>query len=129
MRCFFCEFLFCVCVCLCDIVLSVSHSFVVTCWERTHFLALLYVMFSSVFVTIPYGILGPVWYLSISIPDRCASSLLLQHKRLNLYLSLGTMCKWWHSQVILFTWMFCTFLSLFFLLKKPLNENETVLNY
>ena len=57
-------------------VFAMSCSLVVTCWERTHFLALLYVMFSSVCVTFPYGILGPVWYLSVSIPDRCLLSLL-----------------------------------------------------
>ena len=34
------------------------------------FLALLCVMFSCVFVTFPYGILGQVWYLIVSIPDR-----------------------------------------------------------
>ena len=32
---------------------------------------LLYVMFSSVFVTFPYGVLGQVWYLIVSIPDLC----------------------------------------------------------
>ena len=35
------------------------------------FLALLYVMFSCVFVTFPCGILGQVWYLIISNPDLC----------------------------------------------------------
>ena len=29
------------------------------------------VMFSCVFVTCPYGYLGQVWYLMISIPDLC----------------------------------------------------------
>ena len=67
MRYIFCSsFLFC--VCLCNIVLSVSCSLVVTCWD---FLDLLYVMFSCVFVTFPYGILGQVLYLIISIPDLC----------------------------------------------------------
>ena len=42
----------CVCVCVC--------SLVVTCWERTDLLALLYVMFSCTFVTFPYGVLGQV---------------------------------------------------------------------
>ena len=35
------------------------------------FLALLYVMFSCVFVTFPYGVLGLVWLLIVSIPDIC----------------------------------------------------------
>ena len=52
-------------------VLSVPCSLVVTCWERADLLALLYGMFSCVFVTFPYGILGQVWYLIESIPDLC----------------------------------------------------------
>ena len=35
------------------------------------FLALLYVMFSCIFVTFPYGILGQMWYLIVLIPDLC----------------------------------------------------------
>ena len=30
-----------------------------------------FVMFNSVFVTFPCGILGQVWYLIVSIPDLC----------------------------------------------------------
>ena len=33
--------------------------------------ALLYVIFSCLFVTFPYGVLGQVWYLIVSIPDIC----------------------------------------------------------
>ena len=65
----FCYFVFC--VCLCHTVLSVSCSLVITCWERVDLLALLYVMFSCVFVTFLYGILGQVWYLIVLIPDLC----------------------------------------------------------
>ena len=43
----------------------------VTCWERTDLLALLCVMFSFVFVTFQYDVLGHVWYLIVSNPDRC----------------------------------------------------------
>ena len=39
------------------IVLAVLCSLVVTCSEKADFLALLYVMFSCVFVTFPYGII------------------------------------------------------------------------
>ena len=35
------------------------------------FLSLLYVMFSCVFFSFPYDILGQVWYLIVSIPDLC----------------------------------------------------------
>ena len=48
--------------------MSVSCSLVVVCWERVDLLALLYVMFPSVFVTFPYGVLGQVQYLIVSIP-------------------------------------------------------------
>ena len=59
------------CICLCHIVLSVSCSLVVTCWERFGLLALLYVTCCSVFVTFPYCVLGQVWYLIVLIPDLC----------------------------------------------------------
>ena len=48
------------CVCLCHIVLSVSCSLMFTCWERADVLALVYVAFSCLFVTFPYGILSQV---------------------------------------------------------------------
>ena len=49
---------------VCHAVLSVQCSLVVTCWVTAGLLALLYVMFSYVFVTSPYGVLGKVWYLT-----------------------------------------------------------------
>ena len=36
---------------------------------KADFLALLCLMFSCVIVTFPYGDLGQVWYLIVSIPD------------------------------------------------------------
>ena len=45
-------------------------------WERADLLALLCQMFSCVFVTCHYCVLGQVWYLIVSIPDICLSSLL-----------------------------------------------------
>ena len=48
-----------------------SCSLVVICWERANFMALYYEMYSCVFVTFPYGILGQVWYLIVLIPDLC----------------------------------------------------------
>ena len=51
--------------------MSVSCSLVGTCWERADLLALLYVVFFCVFVALPYGVLGQVWYLIVSIPDNC----------------------------------------------------------
>ena len=69
--------------CLCHAVLSVSCSLVVTCWDRTGLLSLLYVMFPCVFVTFPHGVLGQVWYLFVSIPDLCL--LPYFHMTLNIY--------------------------------------------
>ena len=43
----------------------------VTCLEKAVLLALLYVMFSCVFVNFPSGVIGQVWYFIVSIPDLC----------------------------------------------------------
>ena len=56
---------------VCHTVLSVPCSLVITCWERADLLAFLYLMFSCVFVTFPYSVLGQVWYLIVLIPDLC----------------------------------------------------------
>ena len=56
---------------VCQAVLSIDCSLVVSCRESANLLALLYVMFSCVFVTFPCGVLGQVWYLIESIPDLC----------------------------------------------------------
>ena len=56
-------------VCLYYAALSVPYSLVITSWERADLLALLCVMFSCVLVTFPYGVLGQMWYLIVSIPD------------------------------------------------------------
>ena len=59
---------------------SVHCCLVVICWERADILSLLCVMFSCVFVTFPYGILGQVWYLIVLILDRCRLSYLVTYK-------------------------------------------------
>ena len=53
------------------ILIIISNA---TIAKVTDLLALLYVMFSCVFVTFPYGVLGQVWYLIVSIPDLCLLS-------------------------------------------------------
>ena len=60
MWCFFCGsfLLFMFHVCLYYTVLCVPCSLVITCWERVGLLAILCVMFSSYFVTFPYGVSG-----------------------------------------------------------------------
>ena len=68
-RCFFCGFFLLLTFRVCNIVMSVHCSLVVTCRERASLLALLYLMFSCVFVTFPCGALGKVRYLIMSIPD------------------------------------------------------------
>ena len=40
---------------------------------------LLFVVFNCVFVTFPFGILGQVWYLIVSIPDLCQLSYFLKY--------------------------------------------------
>ena len=58
------------------------HYVIVVFPDHTHFLwspvgkrlttwPFLYMLFSCVFVTFPFGILGQVWYLIVSIPDLC----------------------------------------------------------
>ena len=61
--------IFVICVSCVSDILSVPRSLVVTCWERTDLLDLLYVMLSCVFVTFAYGALGRLWHLIVSIPD------------------------------------------------------------
>ena len=59
--------------CVCYAFASVYCCPVVTCSERAGFLAT-FVMLNHIFVTFPYGILGQVWYLMVSIPDICQLS-------------------------------------------------------
>ena len=49
---------------------SVYTCFVVTCWERADLLALVRGVYCE-FVTFPFGILGQVLYVIVSIPDLC----------------------------------------------------------
>ena len=57
-------------ICFKYAVLSVPCSLVIICWERSGLLALVCVL-SYEFFTLPYGVYGQVWYLSVSIPDLC----------------------------------------------------------
>ena len=50
---------------------------VITCWEGADLLALLFVMFSCVFVTFSHGVLHQVWYLVLSILNLCSVSLII----------------------------------------------------
>ena len=40
-------------------------------WKKALLWALVYVMFSCVFATLPCGVLGQVWYLIVAISDLC----------------------------------------------------------
>ena len=73
-RCFFCESFLLLMFRVCHAFLSLHCSLVVTCWERANLLALLYVLFSCVFVTFPGSVLSHVWYNIVSIPDLCLLS-------------------------------------------------------
>ena len=51
-------------VCLCH---TVFVLLAVTCWKLTDFLDLLCVMFFLCFVTFPFGVLGQMWHLIVSV--------------------------------------------------------------
>ena len=62
--------LFCYLCLFLSTVVSVPCTLVVTCWERTDLLTLLYVMFSCVFFAIfPCSVLDQVWCSIVSFPD------------------------------------------------------------
>ena len=71
MWCFFCGSFLLLIFRVCHAVFSVHCSLVVTCLKRANLLALLYVIFSCVFITFPCGVLGQEWCLIVSIPDIC----------------------------------------------------------
>ena len=57
----------------CHAFLSAQCCLVVTCWKGlTSWLS--FVVLNWVVVTFPFGILGQVWYLIVSIPDLCPLS-------------------------------------------------------
>ena len=65
---------------ICVFMFCVSHAFasvhcclVDTCWERADLLALVGDVY-CIFVTIPCGILGQVWYWIVSFLDLCRLS-------------------------------------------------------
>ena len=55
--------------CVCHAFATVHCNLVVTCGERAGLLALVYGVLLC--VTFPFGNLGQVWYLIVSIPDIC----------------------------------------------------------
>ena len=59
--------------CGCHAFASVHFCLVVTCWEMADLLALVCGVHCD-FATFPFGILGQVWYLIVSIPDPCCLS-------------------------------------------------------
>ena len=62
---------------LCLVFAMLSCLFNVALWSpagRGLTSWLLFVMFNCVFVTFPFGILGQMWYLIVSIPDLCRLS-------------------------------------------------------
>ena len=65
--------------------LSLPYSLVVTCWEMADLLNLLHVMFSYVFVTFPYSVLGQMWYLIVSNSDLCLLSYFISRRVLYKY--------------------------------------------
>ena len=60
---------------VCHAFASVHCCLVVTCWERADLLALVCYVYCD-FVTVPFGTMGKLWYLIVSIPDPYCLSLL-----------------------------------------------------
>ena len=56
--------------CVCHAFASVYWCLAVACWEKADLLALVCDFYCD-FDTFPFGILGKVWYLIVSIPDPC----------------------------------------------------------
>ena len=65
--------------CVCHNFASVHCCLVVNCWERVTS-CLSFVMVNCVLVIFPFGILGQVWYLIVSIPDFCHISYFVKNK-------------------------------------------------
>ena len=65
---------------VCHAFASVHCCLVVTCWERAGLLALMCDVYRD-FVTFPFGILGHVWYLIVSIPDLCCLSYFITFEK------------------------------------------------
>ena len=61
---------------ICNAFASVYCCLVVTCWLRADLLALACDVQLCLFVIFPFDILGQVWNLIVSIPDRCRLSYL-----------------------------------------------------
>ena len=62
---------------LCLVFVVLSRLFIAALWSpagKGLTSWLLFVKFNCVFVTLPCGILGQVWYLIVSIPDLCCLS-------------------------------------------------------
>ena len=51
-------------------LVSIHCCLVVTCWERADLLDFVGNVY-CIFVTLPCGILGQVWYMIVSFPDLC----------------------------------------------------------
>ena len=69
--------------CLCHVFASVHCCIVVTWRQRADLLALVCDVYCD-FVTFPFGILGQVWYLIVSIPGPCCLSYFnLSHCTIN----------------------------------------------
>ena len=74
----------------------------IAAWERADLLALVGDVY-CIFVTFPCGILGQVWYLTVSFPDLCLLSYLVK-----LFKTMPFIVNFFLKQEILFSyWYFC----------------------
>ena len=71
---------------LCFVFVILSRLFIAALWSpegKVLISWLLFVMFNCDFVTFPFGILGKVLYLIVSIPDHCCLSYIHMKFELN----------------------------------------------
>ena len=79
-------FMYMYCVCLFNAALWSPAGKGLASWT-------LFVLFNCLFVIFPYGILGQVWYLIVSIPDLCRHSYFVT-KRLRFECFIRLVSLW-----------------------------------
>ena len=88
----------------CLLFVMISHLFIAALWSpagKGLVIWFAFVIFNCAFVTFQCGILGQLWYLILSIPDRCCLSY-FYNLGINLRTSfehtlLGVTFKKWNS--------------------------------
>ena len=69
---------------LCIVFAMLSCLFIAAMWSPAGKVARLYVKFSCVSVTFPYGVLGQVWHLVVMVSDLCLLTYFIHYNFLKL---------------------------------------------